>query len=871
MTNLFIRILNMSMTGALIILAVLALRLLLRRAPRIFSYGLWAVVLFRLLCPISFESRFSLLGVLNAPVEKGTMEYISGTERNAPAAETTFAQTSSSEEMIPDPAAGRNTAPGAKESGKVQRTVSETLRGLLPAGAAVWLAGVCIFLLLGAVSYGRFVFRLRAAEKIPEGGQKRVFRTDAVSMPFVVGFFRPCIYLPAGLPEQELDYILLHERIHLRRGDNMTRAAAWLALCLHWFNPLVWLAFFLSGRDMEMSCDEAVIRRAGNQIKKAYSASLLALTSGRKISVGIPLAFGEGDPGSRIKNILHYKKPAFWLAAAVLAVCVLTGAFLLGNPKKDEKEQEEEVFYVYGVVTESEEFGGDVVLIPKLGEMMRIPAAQKVEPYYEMEFDGLAPGHLVRIALPEETVILETYPGQFSEKADSIEVMGEGFVLQTAPDGGYLLGVPLGMAREAKAGDTLDIYHAVLEEGNLMENYHLFLLESPEKVKTELLAETQVLAVDPENYDIMVELSREETDIFLSEFGFGVSCEVKTGGAQETDGAQGTNGQQETDRQQGTNGQSEPEEEIRELDSEIIASGEIPDGTYWVYARSINRSGRSIDRYVIPFGMSEDEAVFLPVFSDDCVFYGNREMDSVRFEEIGFDEFAELVTEGTSWINVPVRCVFREGLIEEAYLMSTFLGQGISYEPLTFNYSMFFEDFLAMEGYSMEEALAEFYELVRTEEADVSDAPGMERMEIYLGNIGDGDSGVVLFYDQDGNLLHTEDAHIARVAWNNVYLGERNGIPYLMTMHIEDRDDYGEYWYQVFRLDEAGTPRQIAGSDFQWGDSIVYDDDLFRKWADGMETYLADSHLLMSSQEGELRAEAVCEADRYCYETLRRQ
>ncbi len=687
----------------------------------------------------------------------------------------------------------------------------------------------------------------------------RVFCTDAAATPFVIGFLSPRIYLPKDLPQKDREYILLHERIHIRRGDHLTRAAAYLALCLHWFNPLVWLAFFLSGRDMEMACDEAVLRRAGNQIKKEYSTSLLALASGRRITVGIPLAFGEGDPKNRIQNILRYKKPALGLTAAALAACVLTAVFLLGNPGGSEGEREEQVFY--GVVTESEESGGDVVLIPKLGEM-EIPDAETVEPYYEFDFDGLVPGYLVRITFSpgEETKILETHPGRFSRAADSIEVMGEGFALQTTPDGGYLLTIPIGMAPEAEEGDTLDLYHAVLEEGTLQENYHLYMLEAPEKIRKELFSETRVLAVDPEGYDILVELSGEEAEIFLSEFGFGVSCELKKAETQETSQLAGQN--EETGSELELSGQ--------EIDGQMAVSGEVPDGLYRVYVRSISRSSRCIDRYVLPFGMEEDEAVWFPAFAEDCVFYVNREMDHIRLEEIDFEEFAELVSEGTKWQNVEVYCTFRDGLIERAELMSSYLGQGISYQPLLSTGSTWMEDLREMEETSLEEMLAQFYELVRTEEADVSDAPGMERIEIYLGDVGDGDSGLVLFYDRDGNLLHTEDAHQARAGWNNVYAGERDGVPYLMTMHIEDREMHGEYWYQVFRLDEAGTPRQIAGSDFVWGDSIVYDDDLFRQWADGLERYLADAHLLLSSQEGELRAEAVCEADRYCYETLRR-
>lgn len=872
------------------ILAVLMLRLLLIRVPRIFSYGLWAVVLFRLLCPISFESGFSLLGVLHAPTaETGVVNYISDAAGNTETFGTTLTQMNP-DGIVSDFESGQNTGIPEQETGIGEgASALETLHALLPAMGMIWLAGVFAMLLYGAVSYGRFSFRLRTAKKnvansmnpdcdgqnlngvVPEDKNDgrmayiRICRTAAVSTPFVLGLLKPCIYLPDDLSEKDLEYILLHERIHIRRGDHLTRAAAYLALCLHWFNPLVWLAFFISGRDMEMSCDEAVIRKIGNRVKKEYSASLLSLASGRRITVGIPMAFGEGDPKSRIKNVLRYKKPAFLLVLTALLVCTLAAVFLLGNPRKIVQNQ-----LFYGVVMESKEFGGNVVLVPQFGEMS-IPAAEKVSPYIEMDFNGLEPGHMVRITFSgeEEVGILETYPGQFSRAADSIEVMGIGFAMQTMPDGKYRFGVPLGMAKEAEAGDTLLIYHSVLEDGaDLQENYHLYLLDSPDKIRKELVAKTHVSEVDTENYDIWVTLSREEVTTFLSEFGFGVSCELEKAAAQGTS-EQSVQAEGAVREETGGNS-SDKTEEIKDLSREMALDDEVPDGTYWVYARSISRSARCFDRYAMTDGLPDDEPVLIPTFSNDCVFSVNREMDSIRFEKISFEEFADLVTDGAAWLNVPVRCVFRNGLIAEASLMSSYLGQGISYQTILSDGTSWIEELCRMEDKTLDEMLTEFYTLIRTEEADVSDVPGTERIEIYLGNVGDGDSGVVLIYDANGNLLHIEDAHHARAGWNNVYVGELDGTPYLMSMHIEDREDYGEYRYQVFRLGESGNLRQIAGSDFQWGNSIRYDDGLFHQWADKLEAYLSGSHLLLTSQEGELRTDAVSEADKYNYGTLHR-
>lgn len=855
LTRLFIRILNMSVTAGLMILAVLVLRLLLKRAPRIFSYALWAVVLFRLLCPISFESGFSLLGVLRAPTaESGSVEYISPELGETPPAV--------------EYSAGRN-APGQEttdfDGGMAAGKKGEAWQTVLSVGSCIWLLGALGMLFYGAVSYGRLSYRLRGAKEITVmrcGGKRIRIRCGGIAAtPFVLGFLRPCIYLPEGLPQKDLEYILLHERIHICRGDLLTRAGAWLALCLHWFHPLVWLAFFLSEQDMEMSCDEAVIRRIGSAVKKDYSMSLLSLASGRRITAGIPLAFGEGEPGRRIKNVLRYKKPAFALAAAALAACVLAAVFLLGNPENRGKKTQDQIFY--GVIEAVAESGGGVVLVPQIGEM-EIPEAETVEPYIEMDFSGLEEGQLVRIVFSggEAAEILGTDPGRFSRKADSIQVMGVGFAMRPLPDGTYLFAVPLGMAREAQAGDTLRIYHAVLEEGDLMEDYHLFLLESPEKIATKLLAETKVTEVDAENFHIWVTLSGEAANTFLSEFGFGVSCEREAG-------EQTGSGEEEA---------KEPQNLTREME----LTGEVPDGIYWVYARSLSYSARCFDRYVTDASLEEqDRVTLLPAFAEDCVFLVNREMDSVRFEKVGFEEFADLMTKALAQTSVPVRCTFQNNLIVEAQLMSTYLDKGISYMPLTEG-SSWIEDICEDQGRTLEDVLEEFYELARTVEADVSDAPGMERLEIYRGNLGDGDSGVLLFYDAAGRLLHIETAHCARAGWANLYVGELDKTPFILSVHIEDRDDYGEYWYQVYRLGETGTLQQIAGSDFVWRSDIrSYDDGLFHEWADRLERYLANSRLLLSTQEGELRTDnmsednmsedGVSEADKYNYETLRRR
>ena len=329
MEKLFFTVLGMSATGSLVILAVLLARLALRKAPKAFSYALWAGALFRLLCPFTLDSAFSLLPsvrMVDAAGRGGGTDQVIQIQTGIPALNSQvngFLADHPYQEGQPTETGGEpweDLVPVINQPGPVPdwRTVP----------AAIWLAGTAALLGYGALSL--LGLRRRLAGSVPLEGEKNVRLAGHIPSPFVLGLVRPVIYLPSDLNEGERDYILLHERTHIRRFDHVTRGLAWLAAAVHWFNPLVWLAFYLAGRDMEMSCDEAVLRKMGREIRADYSASLLRLSQGGKLPAG-PLAFGGSGFQSRIKNILNYKKPAFWVAALALAgVCVI-GAALATN------------------------------------------------------------------------------------------------------------------------------------------------------------------------------------------------------------------------------------------------------------------------------------------------------------------------------------------------------------------------------------------------------------------------------------------------------------------------------------------------------------------------------------------------------------
>lgn len=856
--KLFILVLNMTLTGTVVILAVLAARVCLKKAPRIFSYALWAVVLFRLLCPVSFSLPVSLLGALqNEPAREGRMEYIT----------EDIEYMEKPEIMLP--------VPGISEAVNERLPMGNPAASVNPIqiymiiGAYVWLLGI---MSMGAYSVISFL-RLRRRLQDATHEKENIFRIKGKGSPFVYGVFYPRIYLPEKMTKEEEQYILLHEQIHIKRGDAVWRLLSYLALWLHWFNPFVWAAFALSGRDMEMSCDEAVIRSLGNRVKQEYSASLLNVSSGRQIVKGIPLAFGESDTGSRIKNVLRYKKPAALMAAGAAVLSVILAILFLANPAK--AKENTNVFW--GVVTAVAGKDGEqetVVRIPRFGDVA-LPEAKETSLYLERDAEEIILlGDLLRITFSADKEITMTAADHYGQtlyefaaspsgEAESIQVMGEGFSMMRQEDDKYLFTVPIGMAGEAQAGDILEIYH--YPKADTAEEVYFF--PQGENPGQELLASVEVLSVDEENYDIWVELTAEEAEVFLSEFGFGISVNLIRTPRQAAPEELGESVLPEyADVLSEDTGS-----ELFSLSPEQLENQELPDGMYVVYVRSISRSARGFDRYVTD--EDYDDLPLLP-FADTCIFRVNRSMDKLFYEETDFDDFADLVTDAAEVINPPIYCEVVNNQIVRADLQSGYYRNGFTYtrpENSRWEWDFYLETAQNDWHMTAEEVLENFYTLSGVENADIGDGAGTERIEIYTGDIGDGASGLVVFKDAGGNELSTEFAHHARAGWNNVYIGEAEGTGYILTVHIEDRDIYGEYGYQVYRLGETGEIRQIAGSSFVFGDNYNYDDEMFHIWADNLSYYLENSHLVLSSQEGEIRTERISEADKYNYETLRRE
>lgn len=277
--SLFYKLLDMSLSASVVILVVLIARLALKRAPALFSYLLWAVVLFRLLCPVTIPAPVSLPSDVNNLL---------------PTAEPLTAPQATAEVLPLAPV--------------------EPMFDILP---WLWLLGVLLLGLRSLVSLAKLRRQLAGAVPLTHN----LYLTDAIPTPFVLGLIRPRIYLPSGLSEENQAHIIRHEQSHIRRGDPIWKALAFIALTLHWFNPLVWLAFFLAERDMELSCDEQAVKGLNQNARADYAALLLDLSAGKR-SAGPSLAFGECNTSVRIKNLLKNKKTSRWFAA-VAAVFVL--------------------------------------------------------------------------------------------------------------------------------------------------------------------------------------------------------------------------------------------------------------------------------------------------------------------------------------------------------------------------------------------------------------------------------------------------------------------------------------------------------------------------------------------------------------------
>jgi len=318
--SIFKEFLQMSLTAVPIVLFVILIRFFLMRTPKIFSYALWAVVLFRLLCPVSFTSDFSFIGILEHSVAEG-----SAFENRVAAEEEVTPQVHHNE--LPGDFFANTTIPPTIGHDTEKPSVS-----FYDIAFYVWVSGVFSIACYSLVSY----VRLKKALAISMPISSNIYIADRISTPFVMGIFKPRIYLPSNIPQSESGYIISHEQHHISRKDHIIKLIAFSALCLHWFNPAVWVAFSLAMRDMEMSCDEAVLKKLGKSERADYSQALLSLSTQKQRFSPSPIAFGEGNTKTRVKNIMKYRRPTVFIVLAAIILCIATILFLGSDPNKNE-------------------------------------------------------------------------------------------------------------------------------------------------------------------------------------------------------------------------------------------------------------------------------------------------------------------------------------------------------------------------------------------------------------------------------------------------------------------------------------------------------------------------------------------------------
>ena len=309
MEALFIKLLNMSITASYIILAVIVLRFLLKKAPKKINCILWTLVAIRLVCPFSFESVLSLIPTSNTVTT-----------------DILYADTPMINSGI---SIVNNTVNSILASfGATPEASVNPMQVYMYIASIVWIVGMACLVLYSIITYLKLKHKVATAIPMKDN----IYRCDTIASPFVIGIIKPKIYIPFTIDETNLERVIAHEKAHIKRHDHWIKPFGFLLMSVYWFNPLVWVAYILLCRDIELACDEKVLEQIGVEEKKNYSKALLDCSVNCKSIAMCPLAFGEVGVKQRVKNILNYKKPAFWIIVIAIISCVVVGVCFLTNP-----------------------------------------------------------------------------------------------------------------------------------------------------------------------------------------------------------------------------------------------------------------------------------------------------------------------------------------------------------------------------------------------------------------------------------------------------------------------------------------------------------------------------------------------------------
>lgn len=315
MYSAFVKLLNMSAASGILIAAVIALRFLLRKVPKKYICILWALVALRLICPVAISSNLSVFNHVGTyHPDDGQIAYIQyNGKTEKPMGEIPFMGNTISSPDGPT-------------------VVYHTPNFYLPTAMLIWAVGLAAMLLYAAISYFRICRRTQESVRF----RRNIYLCDRIPTPFILGMFNPRIFLPSDLSQEQIHSVVAHERAHIARWDHWWKPLGFLLLSIHWFNPLVWIAYGLLCRDIELACDERVIQNMTASQKQAYSEVLLSCSLPRKFITACPVAFAEVGVKERVKRVLTFRKPTVWVMIAATVVCVLAAVCFLTNPVKSE-------------------------------------------------------------------------------------------------------------------------------------------------------------------------------------------------------------------------------------------------------------------------------------------------------------------------------------------------------------------------------------------------------------------------------------------------------------------------------------------------------------------------------------------------------
>ncbi len=316
MNELFLKIINMSISASWLVLVVLLLRLLFKKAPKWVNVLLWGIVAVRLICPFSFESALSLIPSAETISPTIMMDQTPSVHTGIPVINSVI-----------NPVIGESFAPAPGAS-------ANPLQIWIPILGMIWMIGVAVLLLYTAVSYWRLRVKVNEAVILRDN----IYQSENVGSPFVLGIIKPKVYLPYKMDVQDLGHVVAHEQAHIRRKDHWWKPLGFLLLTIHWFNPLIWLAYVVLCRDIELACDEKVIKELGNEQRADYTQALVACSINRRMIAACPLAFGEVGVKERVKSVMNYRKPAFWIVLLAVITCVVVAVCFLTNPRNDEPD-----------------------------------------------------------------------------------------------------------------------------------------------------------------------------------------------------------------------------------------------------------------------------------------------------------------------------------------------------------------------------------------------------------------------------------------------------------------------------------------------------------------------------------------------------